>query len=98
MDVLIVDDDNFTLNLVEHSLNNVGYEAVRAHNGQEALAALRRGDSRLLITDWEMPGMNGLDLLPRRAQRRIFGICLRGHAYQPRGRQLAPRGASGGRR
>ena len=63
MQVLIVDDDDFALNVLEHTLSRVGYTAVSAHEGSEAMDILRRGEIRVVITDWDMPGMNGLDLV-----------------------------------
>jgi len=44
------------------ALQQAGYETTSASNGHEAMAILRRGEHRLVITDWEMPGMDGLAL------------------------------------
>ena len=68
MQVLIVDDDDFALDVLDNTLSRMGYTGVRAHNGREALDLLRRTEIRLVITDWDMPGMNGLELC--RAVRR----------------------------
>ncbi|HTW63547.1 MAG TPA: HD domain-containing phosphohydrolase, partial [Bryobacteraceae bacterium] len=82
MRILIVDDNDFELDTLEHTLAQMEYKVVRAHNGEEALEELRRGETRLLITDWEMSGMNGLDLC--RAVRRedlsgyVYVIMLTG--------------------
>jgi putative two-component system response regulator len=62
MRVLIVDDDEITLDLLEHSLIKNGYTVERATNGLEALERLRQGDCRLVISDWDMPEMNGIEL------------------------------------
>lgn len=62
MQVLIVDDDDFALNVLSNTLSRLGYSTIAAHDGAEAMAILRRSDIRLVITDWDMPGMNGLDL------------------------------------
>jgi putative two-component system response regulator len=43
-------------------LQYFGYEVTRATNGREALEALRSGQYQLVISDWEMPEMSGLDL------------------------------------
>eukprot|EP00913_Durusdinium_trenchii_P023358 g21936.t1 len=62
MRVLIVDDDEIALDLLENSLVAAGYEVQRATNGLKALEMLRSGDFRLVVSDWEMPEMNGLEL------------------------------------
>jgi putative two-component system response regulator len=62
MRALIVDDDEFSLELLSGVLAAKGYEVAQAHNGREALDALRKQSIHLVITDWEMPEMNGLEL------------------------------------
>jgi putative two-component system response regulator len=62
MRALIVDDDELSLELLQDILHEMGYEVERAANGKEAIAKLRSGDIHLVITDWEMPEMNGLEL------------------------------------
>src|SRR5580658_5194785 len=68
MRALIVDDDEFTQELLRDLLEQLGHEVELAANGAQALEKLRGGNIRLVITDWEMPAMNGLDLC--RAVRR----------------------------
>ena len=62
MRVLIVDDDEIALELLTEALLGAGYEVTAARNGREALEVLRTGLYRIVISDWEMPEMNGLDL------------------------------------
>ena len=62
MRILIVDDDDFSLDILHGVLGGMGCEVLRAKDGKEALARLRLGDIHLVITDWEMPTMNGLEL------------------------------------
>jgi putative two-component system response regulator len=62
MEILIVDDDNFTINALKRMLSGMGYRTVIARNGQEALDRLRRGGIHLVITDWDMPQMDGVEL------------------------------------
>lgn len=68
MQILAVDDNSFHLTVLEHALAQLGHTAVFANSGEQALNVLRRGEIHLVITDWEMPGMDGLDLC--RALRR----------------------------
>lgn len=62
MKVLIVDDDELALELLRHDLSEEGYEVEEAHNGLEALEILRSQSCRLVISDWEMPEMDGIEL------------------------------------
>ena len=62
MRALIVDDDEISLEILESVLSELGYQVVRATNGKEALEKLRADPIHLVITDWEMPEMNGLEL------------------------------------
>jgi putative two-component system response regulator len=62
MRALIVDDDEFSLELLQGILTSQGHEVTCARDGNEALAKLRDESIHLVITDWEMPQMNGLEL------------------------------------
>ncbi len=62
MRILIVDDDDLALDALESTLLDAGYDVACARNGRDALAQLRRGDFRLVISDWLMPEMDGLEL------------------------------------
>ena len=61
--VLVVDDDALiNLNTVD-MVEDLGHAAVEAHSGREALAILASGRRiDVLITDYAMPGMSGLEL------------------------------------
>ena len=71
MRVLIVDDDEIALELLSEALSGAGYNVTAAHNGVEALEILRTGLYRIVISDWEMPEMNGIELC-RRIRERSF--------------------------
>ena len=60
--VIIVDDDPGTLVLLAEHLRVAGYEPVVADTGQEALEHVRLGRARMVISDWLMPQMSGLEL------------------------------------
>jgi putative two-component system response regulator len=62
MNALVVDDDETSIIMVENVLNQMGYEVQVAHNGREALEILGKKSVHLVITDWEMPEMNGIEL------------------------------------
>jgi putative two-component system response regulator len=62
MRILIVDDDPMALAMLRHSLQKLGHEVLSAANGREALDIVRRSSVRLVICDWEMPEMSGVEL------------------------------------
>ncbi|MGH7201196.1 MAG: response regulator, partial [Planctomycetaceae bacterium] len=69
MRVLIVEDDDLSAEMLQHALEQFGYDATRAAGGQEAFEHVRTGQYRLVVSDWEMPGMTGIELC-RRIRRR----------------------------
>ncbi|HEX7114616.1 MAG TPA: diguanylate cyclase [Steroidobacter sp.] len=60
--ILLVDDEPTQRLIVARLLKRAGYEVETAANGKEALEMLQSGDFQLLITDWEMPQMDGIAL------------------------------------
>jgi putative two-component system response regulator len=62
MRALMVDDDELSLELLEGVLRELGYDVERATNGKQAIEKLRKEPIHLVITDWDMPEMNGLEL------------------------------------
>jgi putative two-component system response regulator len=62
MRVLVVEDDPDALDMIEHALVCFDYEVATARDGLEAQEMVRRGHYRLIISDWEMPGMTGVEL------------------------------------
>ncbi len=61
---LVVDDFSTMRRIVKNLLNDLGYQnVVEADDGNTALPILQQGDIGCLITDWNMPGMHGLELL-----------------------------------
>jgi DNA-binding response OmpR family regulator len=63
--VLVVDDDELELELVADRLKYAGLEVVRAHEGAEALRLLEHSDCAVMVVDWQMPGMDGIELTER---------------------------------
>ncbi len=60
--ILIVDDDPSALTLLERHLTKAGYEVATAGDGVEAMEFLRTNNAPIVITDWVMPKMDGLEL------------------------------------
>ena len=64
MKFLVVDDFSTMRRIVKGLLNELGYtEITEADDGTTALPLLKNGNFDFLITDWNMPGMPGLELL-----------------------------------
>jgi putative two-component system response regulator len=62
MRILIADDDQISLALLENALIASGHDVVTARNGAEAFRVLLSDPVRLVISDLQMPEMNGLEL------------------------------------
>ena len=64
MRILIVDDSSTMRRIIINTLNKIGYsDYVEASNGREAVDKLAAGSIGLVITDWNMPEMSGLELV-----------------------------------
>jgi two-component system chemotaxis response regulator CheY len=64
MKILIVDDFSTMRRIIKNLLRELGFNnTVEADDGQTALPKLQSGGIDFLITDWNMPGMTGIDLL-----------------------------------
>lgn len=62
MKILAVDDNEVALEVLTRELTLAGHQVQSARDGQEALEVLGDDPQQLVISDWEMPRMNGLDL------------------------------------
>lgn len=63
MTFLVVDDSPTMRRIIVNALRQVGYDdIVQAEGGNAAMEALTGHQIDFVITDWNMPGMNGLDL------------------------------------
>ena len=63
--VLVVDDDEPTGDALRRLLGKMGYTAQWASSGDAALASLQNTLPDLIVLDWMMPGMNGMEVLRR---------------------------------
>lgn len=62
--IMIVDDSATMRKIIKHHINQLGYEGViEATNGAEGLKKLDNREVDLIICDWNMPEMNGLQFL-----------------------------------
>lgn len=65
MKVLVVDDDAFSRSLAVSALNRMGHETVEADSGPEGLELFHSWQAQVVILDWMMEGMDGLELCRR---------------------------------
>ncbi len=60
--VLVVDDDTKLRRLLAHLLTNAGYQVIEAEDGEEGLSLALQESPQIVVTDWSMPSMSGLEL------------------------------------
>jgi len=65
MDILVADDDRTARFLLSSALIELGHSVTEATNGGEAWEAWKREHHQLVISDWMMPGVDGLELCRR---------------------------------
>jgi CheY-like chemotaxis protein len=67
--ILVVDDDEGIRDIISTALSGIGYDVVTASRGTEALNLLPKGSFALVLTDLQMPGMDGWSLASRIKER-----------------------------
>jgi len=76
MKILIVDDFSTMRRIIKNLLRDLGFTNTQeADDGTTALPMLRAGDFDFLVTDWNMPGMTGIELLKHvRADAKLVSL------------------------
>jgi two-component system chemotaxis response regulator CheY len=76
--VLVVDDSRSMRAILARTLKEIGLEVLEAENGREALGVLEANKTQvpLILLDWDMPEMNGLDTLKRLRQNPEFASMV----------------------
>lgn len=84
MKILIAEDETVSRRLLQSFLTQWGHEVVQASDGDEAWRLFERDDFPIVISDWMMPKVDGLELIRRiRAQERtkfVYTILLTGRS------------------
>ena len=86
---LIVDDEIHIIQVVAIKLKNNGFEVVTANNGQKALEAALEHKPDVIVTDYQMPVMDGLELIKnlrkqeQTAQIPVIMLTARDFAIEP---------------
>ena len=70
MKILISEDDPVSLKILEATLESHGHEVITSTSGSEAWEKFDREPARVIVSDWMMPGMDGLELC-RRVRERV---------------------------
>jgi len=84
MNILIAEDDSITRKRLQHFVEKWGYRVITARNGLEALELSLSNSTDILITDWMMPEMDGIELVrnirngPNSAYTYIILVTARG--------------------
>src|SRR2546430_17038975 len=66
--ILVADDESHILHVVSLKLRNAGFKVLTARDGQEALELAQQEHPDLLITDYHMPELSGIELCRRLKQ------------------------------
>lgn len=80
MDILVVDDSKVMRSMVQRAIRQAGYRGLtfgEAGNGVEALAKMKEDQPRVVLSDWNMPQMTGIEFLQQvRANKNLvpFGF------------------------
>ncbi|MGB0904417.1 MAG: response regulator, partial [Mangrovicoccus sp.] len=76
--VLVVDDSRMQRRILGASLTQMGYDVVEAASGEEALAMCQERHFELVLSDWMMPGMDGLEFCQefRKLDRDEYGYFI----------------------
>jgi len=86
--VLLVDDDPVSLALLEEHLRSKNYHVLSASSVSQAMICLKKHRIQIVIADWVMPGMNGLDLCRwlrwQKFDHPIYFVMLTIHSEQAR--------------
>ena len=87
--ILVADDESHILHVVSLKLRNAGYRVITANDGQEALDAAVQERPHLIITDYHMPQLSGLELCRRLKQDPtlppipVIMLTARGYHLEP---------------
>ena len=62
MNILIADDDQISRKILSKVVTDLGYEPISVNNGEDALEHVKRNKCSVVLLDWMMPGMDGIEV------------------------------------
>jgi sigma-B regulation protein RsbU (phosphoserine phosphatase) len=65
MHILVAEDDPIVRRLLQYHLNKWGHEVIQTQNGEEAWQAYQNYQFQMVISDWMMPGIDGIEFIKR---------------------------------
>lgn len=87
--ILVADDESHILHVVSLKLSNAGFRVITAHDGAEAFDLAMQEHPDLLITDYHMPNLSGIELCqklkqtPQTASIPAIMLTARGYDLEP---------------
>lgn len=91
--IMVVDDDPGVRKIMTYAFESYGYQVRTCENATEALLWALAEASDFVITDYNMPGMNGLDLT-RRLRKQLPATIIIGMSGEDRGTEFLEAGAN----
>ena len=94
--ILVVDDELQVCDILSEALTRMGHEVVTAADGQEAVEKLENGSFSVVITDMDMPRLDGMELIRHlvRHQKETDIIAITGHTMRYNYTDVVAAGAS----
>jgi DNA-binding response OmpR family regulator len=93
LNILAVEDDILARKIICRSLRRLGYEVIEAADGEEAWTHLQAGGVRVVVCDWMMPRLDGLELCRRIRARMgaeyVYFILLTGNSASDENQRTA---------
>jgi DNA-binding response OmpR family regulator len=74
--ILVVDDEEYTRELLQRILEEANHDVVTASSGSEAIDKVSSGDVRLVLLDIKMPGMDGFQTLERIREKSDIPVIM----------------------
>lgn len=91
--ILVIEDDAVARAILRQALQRLGHDVVEAIDGEAAWALLQKEAVRVIVSDWMMPGLDGLELCKRLRARRqaeyVYFILLTANTADPANRTTA---------
>jgi two-component system chemotaxis response regulator CheY len=97
--IMVVDDSSSVRQMMSFTLENAGYEVVEAEDGQDALEKLVGSAVNMIVTDLNMPNVNGIELIrsirSQSEHKYIPIVVLTTESHESRKQESREAGATG---